>query len=122
MATVSDVRLDRPVEIYPCKIVGATSYPMKGELFVFTPDQASIFIDELMALERLNLIEETLQGLAQRTDGTLLKTAFPNVSETYEVISEMNSLPSGFKEKLDEWISSGSNEISFNFEEKNHVK
>jgi len=122
MATVNDVKLDKPVEIYPSKTVGVTSTPLEVKPFILMPEQTVRFINELHSLNALSLIEETLQGLAQRTDGTLLKTAFPTLAEFQNTIEKMSSLPKELLTKLSEWSDMGATEINLDFEEKSLSK
>lgn len=118
MATISDVRLDRPIVIYPCITEGIHSTPIAGEEFILNSYQGAGFIESLKSIDALCLIEETLQGLAQRDDGTLLKTAFPSFEDVSAIIHNINSLPSDFFVIVEKWKTLGSTEICFDFEEK----
>tara|TARA_E500000331_G_C17105505_1_gene647213 strand:+ start:280 stop:639 length:360 start_codon:yes stop_codon:yes gene_type:complete len=118
MAKISDIRLDMPVEIYPCSTEGVMTVPLDTQAYVLSPDQASKFISELKDLDKLSLVEETLQGLAERNDGTKLKTAFPGVDDFIEVARMTESLPTTLLPKIAEWKREGATEINIDFEGK----
>tara|TARA_B100002003_G_C14105441_1_gene531714 strand:+ start:491 stop:862 length:372 start_codon:yes stop_codon:yes gene_type:complete len=118
MAKISDIRLDMPVEIYPCRTEGVMTVPLDTQVYVLSPDQASKFISELKDLDKLSLVEETLQGLAERNDGTKLKTAFPSVDDFIEVARMTESLPTTLLPKIAAWKREGATEINIDFEEK----
>ncbi|WP_435277349.1 hypothetical protein ACMAZF_20200 (plasmid) [Psychrobium sp. nBUS_13] len=118
MATMNNVKLDKAVEIYPSKTVGNISTSLEVKSFWLTPEQAQAFVKELVDLGCIKLIEETLQGLSKRTDGTPLKTAFPTLIEFEVVAKKVTSLPSEFFVNLQEWSTQGATEVNLDFEEK----
>lgn len=110
--------LDHDVEIYPSVSRGATMYPIEGESFVLQSNEAKSMIAQLQGIGRLALITETMQGLAQRIDGTKLQTAFPSFQEVKACISSGLVLPELLLEKLSEWDGLGATEINFDFVEQ----
>jgi hypothetical protein len=114
MATLNDVNIENPVAIYPAKTEGFYSVPFEDEMRSLSSENTKRFIEQLERLDKLGLIESTLQGLAKRDDGTLLKTAFPNVDEVLEVIC---FLPDDIQVDINRWVSEGASEINFDFEE-----
>lgn len=117
---IDNVKLNKAVEFMPyVNSSGSFSQPLdESELFILDANRVKPFIDELNKLNQLHLIEETLQGLSQRMDGTLLNTAFPDIESFKLVVSEMDSIPQELKGLLEKWVSLGAHEIHINFEEK----
>lgn len=117
---VNGVKLDKPVEFMPyVNSNGSFSQPLdESELFILDAEHVKPFIDELNKLDHLHLVEDTLQSLSQRKDGTLLNTAFPDIESFKLVTSEMDSIPQELKDLLEKWVSLGAHEIHINFEQK----
>lgn len=63
----------------------------------------------------LELIEESLQSLAQRNDGTQLLTAMPYLSEVKAVFSKLSSVPNELLSLLAEWEVLGCNIVDISF-------
>ncbi len=117
---INGVKLDKPVEFMPyVNSSGCFSKPLDEKEF-FTLDAVHVkpFVDELTKLNQLHLIEETLQCLSERKDGTVLNTAFPDIKPFKLVASEMDSIPQELKDLLDKWDSQGAHEINIDFELK----
>ncbi|MCS6271831.1 hypothetical protein G3489_19340 [Shewanella baltica] len=118
MATINDVRLDKPVEFLGYLVEGVHSRPVDGCEYVMSADDAQTFADSLKEKNEQLLIEETLQGLCERTDGTKLKTAFPTMSDFKAVVTNLESFPRALLDLLPVWESKGVNEVTISFEEK----
>ncbi|MUK94766.1 hypothetical protein GNP80_20355 [Aliivibrio fischeri] len=136
MAKITDVKLDQPVEFIPYVNTGAHSSCLVDESkeidsLIMSPDKVQFLINELTELDKLDILEETLQGISCRHDGTPLKTAFPDLIEfkviiqhinhiyTYPVPSSLYALPlKELADKLSQWEKLGANEINIEFEEK----
>lgn len=91
---------------------------MDVPVYVMPPVLASAMIEELTALGQLDIIEQILQGLAVRKDGTLLKMAFQKLDEFIKVGQSLKSLPEAIKAQLLDWQAQGANELHLDFEEK----
>ncbi len=117
MATLEDVKLDAPVEFSPYVNASGHSRPLNTAYFVLGSSLVKAFFDELQEKGKLEIIEDTLQGLSQRADGTLLKTAFPSLTEFKSAVQDMTSTPKKLLDLLLEWESNGANEIDIAFEE-----
>lgn len=115
MATIDSVKLDRPVEFMPyCQ-----GDPLDdAQHFFMDAECVQPFIDELTEIGRIDLIEESLQSLWMRTDGTLLKTAFPDLDDFKSTAEKMKSIPMELVEALCKWNSLGADEIYISFEQK----
>ena len=126
MARIEDTNLDLPVEFMPYQKNGSFSTYIKNvESYFMQPDDTKNFISELKEKGFLELIEESLQSLAQRSDGTQLLTAMPSLSEVKAVFSELQSIPIELLSLLTEWEALGCNELDISFvkklkEERNH--
>jgi len=124
LATLNDIKIDRPIEFIAYKNDGNihSSYiENNGQLLEVTLNEACTkeFVEHLSKTKNKVLVEETLQGLAIRSDGTPLKTAFPTFNEFKKAIENIDR--SMFKElinALPEWELCGCNEVVINFEEK----
>ncbi|MFS1426489.1 hypothetical protein LMH73_004750 [Vibrio splendidus] len=117
--TIEDVRLDKPVELWGFINIDGLSKPVDCDNgFIMQPEQAKAFIDELIELNEVELVQETLQRIAIREDGVGLVTAFPTTEEFNSVTTHMKSIPSDLKDKLKQWEELGANEIIFDFEER----
>jgi len=116
MAKIKDVDLDLPVEFsaYHKKdcLIG---WIENTEVFIMQPKDAKSFISELNENDLLELIEESLQSLAQRNDGTQLLTAMPYLSEVKAVFSELSSVPNELLSLLAEWEVLGCNIVDISF-------
>ena len=116
MAKIKDVDLDLPVEFSPyqkkdCLI----DWIENTEVFIMQPEDAKSFISELNENGLLELIEESLQSLAQRNDGTQLLTAMPYLSEVKAVFSKLSSVPNELLSLLAEWEVLGCNIVDISF-------
>lgn len=120
MATIESVKLNKPLEFLPyVNPTGCSGEPLgEDHNFILSESVVQNFVDELASLNRLDLIEETLQSLYQRKDGTPLKTAFPNIKDFRSVAAHMNSIPQELKNLLDTWVELGAHEIDIIFEAK----
>lgn len=118
MATMDDVRLDSAVEFFGNVIDGVHSIPVEGCEYEMSAEDAQAFIDSLKRKNELQLIEETLQGVCKRQDGTKLKTAFPTMSQFKTVVTDLKSFPRELFDLLPVWESKGVNEIIIHFEER----
>jgi len=78
-------------------------------------EETILFLDELSLNDDLHIIEDTLQGLAMRTDGTYLLTAFPTLNDFKYVVNSMINIPEKLISLLMKWEEMGSNEISIDF-------
>jgi len=111
------VDLEQDVEIYPCTKSGATTYPIKDQSYLLSSFEAKAMLNQLSGMGQLNLIVDTLQGLAQRMDGTKLQTAFPSLHELNACIENGLVLPKSLIDKLKEWEALNASEINFDFVE-----
>ncbi len=116
MARIKDVDLDLPVEFSPyqkkdCLI----DWIENTEVFIMQPEDAKSFISELNENGLLELIEESLQSLVQRNDGTQLLTAMPYLSEVKAVFSRLSSVPNELLNLLAEWEVLGCNIVDISF-------
>lgn len=118
MATIDDVRLDRTVEFFGYVLDGVHSIPIDGCEYEMSAEDAQAFIDTLKRKNELQIIEETLQGMCERKDGTKLKTAFPTMSQFKTVVTDLKSFPRALFDLLPVWESKGVNEIIIHFEER----
>ncbi|MDH1848004.1 hypothetical protein [Aeromonas caviae] len=115
MATIDSVKLDRPVEFMPY----CHGEPLDNtQHFFMDAECVQPFIDELTEMGKIDLIEESLQSLWMRKDGTLLKTAFPDLDDFKSTAEKMKSIPRELAESLCKWKSLGANEIDISFEQK----
>lgn len=117
MATLNDVNINAGVVVYPCQTQGITSSPIEGEHYSLSPFDTKYILSQLEQMGRLSLIEDTLQGLSQRLDGTKLKTAFPSLGEIKQCLNDGLMLPVPMLAMLEKWESLGATEISFDFVE-----
>lgn len=117
---IEGIKLDKAAEFRPYKNASGCFADLldENELFILDASLVKPFINELTRLNQLDLIEETLQCLSQRNDGTVLKTAFPNIQAFKQVAIEMQSVPKQLKVLLDKWQSQGAHEIHIDFELK----
>lgn len=115
MVTISSVKLDRPIEFMPY----INNRPLDEKLFFFMDaERVQSFISELSELGKIGLIEETLQSLCMRADGTLLKTAFPDLDAFITVAEKMKTVPKELIEALSKWKLLGADEVDIHFEQK----
>lgn len=110
--------LEQDVEVYPAIVRGATAFPIEGQSYLLPSHDAKSMLIQLHQIGHLSLITETMQGLAERLDGTKLQTAFPSLQEVNDCIRKGLVLPDLLLEKLEEWESLGAAEINFDFVEK----
>ncbi len=117
MATITDVKLDKPVEFCPYYQRGGYASPIDGaQSFIMKPDDAQTLVKSLIKVNKLDLIEESLQSLAVRRDGTILKTAMPLLSEVKASLSLIDSVPYDLLKMIHAWELQGANEIHIDFE------
>lgn len=107
------VDIEKDVEIYPYS--GQT--PISGETYRLLSLDAIAMLYQLKSMGQLSLIDDTLQSLCQRKDGTQLQTAFPDLSDVKACISRGLILPQALVEKINLWETMNCSEITFNFEE-----
>lgn len=113
------VKLDKPVVFAPFVNNGGYAESLKdASKFILPADDVKPFIDELVELSQLDIIEDTRQSLCQRADGTLLQTAFPILADLRAVLVEMKKAPKELLELIDVWQVAGANEVNIDFEEK----
>lgn len=118
MATIKkNVNIEQPVTIYPCQMRGATSFPIEGESYCLSPSEVKYFVTQLESMGKLELIEETLQGLSERLDGTLLLSAFPSIDNVKQCLKAGLMLPMPLLVKLEKWEGLGASEVNFDFVE-----
>jgi len=118
MIEISGVRLDKPVEFAPYVARDCYSEPLdNAQFFIMDADSVKPFIDELVELDAIYLIKETLQSLCERKDGTLLKTAFPDLVAFMKIGEKMKTIPKELIEALSKWESLGANELDISFEQ-----
>ncbi|ENM5835050.1 hypothetical protein NTH44_003142 [Vibrio metoecus] len=117
---INGIKLDKPVEFIPyVNSSGCFAKPLdENEFFILDAERVKPFVDELTKLNQLHLIEETLQCLSERKDGTVLNTAFPDIKSFKSVASKMDSIPQELKELIEKWDSQGAHEIDISFELK----
>lgn len=127
MATINNVRLDRPVEFSGYRLEGNTledntdyvdAHFVENCIYTMSPQDIQNFISELRERDNLQLIEESLQGLWLKEDGTPTKSSMPNLSDLKAAMSETNSFPKEFIELVSQWEKLGVNDITITFEEK----
>lgn len=119
MARIEDTNLDLPVEFTPYQKNGSFSTYIKNvDSYFMKPEDTKKFISELNEKGFLELIEESLQSLAQRSDGTQLLTAMPSLSEVKAVFSELQNIPIELLSLLTEWEALGCNELDISFVKK----
>lgn len=121
MATLKDVFHDRPIQLVPYIVneKGFGEYIENITPVTLTPQQSLAFIEHLVNSHNTNVIEESLQGICKRTDGTLLKSAMPSYSEFTRAIQGIDT--SVFAELLNAlpyWHHKGCNEVMIHFEER----
>jgi hypothetical protein len=109
------VDIEQDVEVYPCTTKGVATYPIEGQSYRLSSFEAKAMLNQLRDMGQLNLITDTLQGLAQRLDGTELQTAFPNLHEINACIDNGLLLPKSLIDKLREWEALNASEINFDF-------
>ncbi|MBE0468018.1 MAG: hypothetical protein IBX55_00620 [Methyloprofundus sp.] len=109
------VDLDQDVAIYPCAKRGFMTYPLEDKSFTMKATDAKKMVAQLARMGRLDLLNATMQGLAQRQDGVKLQTAFPLVSEVKLVVKSGLELPVELIKKMDEWGEDV--ELNFDFVE-----
>lgn len=119
MAKIDSVKLDRPVEFMPYVKRDCYSEPIEdAQCFFMDAECVQPFIDELTEMGGIDLIEESLQSLCMRTDGTLLKTAFPDLDDFRSTAEKMKNIPRELVEAICKWKSLGANEIDISFEQR----
>lgn len=119
MATIQDVKLDVPVTFFASRVLGIRSSIIESAItYSMEPHQTKAFISELKDQALLPLIEDTLQSLAQRKDGTLLKHAFPTLDEVKQAFTRLSSIPDDLRNLLNQWEDAGANEVLIEFEQK----
>lgn len=111
------VDLEQDVEVYPCTKRGSCTYPIAGQSYNLSSFQAKAMLNQLRGMNQLNLITDTIQGLAQRSDGTKLQTAFPSLHEINACIDNGLLLPESLIDMFGEWEALGALEINFDFVE-----
>ncbi len=112
------VDLEQDVDIYPCITKGATTFPIEGQIYLLSSIDAKSMIEQLIGMGRLNLLNDTMQSLAERKDGTPLQTAFPSIVEVKNCIDNGLTLPESLLKKIKDWESLNYSEINFDFVEK----
>jgi len=117
MATLNDVYQDKPIEFMPYYTEGSHSKPVCDESVFLNEVESQRFCDSLASADQKLLVEETLQGLCQRNDGTLLKSAFPSLTE-FKMAVKTISVPKKLLDAVRSWESMGCNEILIHFEER----
>lgn len=110
--------LEQDVEIYPALRRGAATFPIEGQSYTLSSHDAKSMLKQLCQIGQLCLITETMQSLAQRSDGTKLQTASPNLQKLNDCISKGLLLPDSLLDKLKEWEALGTAEINFDFVEQ----
>jgi hypothetical protein len=110
--------LEQDVEVYPTVMRGAATYPIEGQSYRLSSHDAKSMLNQLRQIGQLCLITETMQGLAERLDGTKLQTAFPSLQEVTDCIAKGLVLPESLLDKLKEWETLGAAEVNFDFVEQ----
>lgn len=119
MAIIKGIKQNKPVEFTPYVKSEGYSKPLDDkEFFILDAESVQPFIDELADLGVLHIIKDTLQCLCERSDGTVLNTAFPCLKEFISITNKMKKLPNELLDRLKEWRSLGANEIEISFELK----
>ncbi len=108
------IDLEREVAVYPVKDMN----PLAVKEYQLSALEAQAMIAQLLLLNQIKLLTRTLQSLSQRTDGTLLQSAFPSMEELKASIQKGLSLPASLLQKLQEWEALGADEVMFDFVEK----
>ena len=117
MATIKDVRMDRPIEFVPYIVEGIHGRPIDTTSLVLSVAESCLLIDSLTDAGQLSVVEESLQGLCERNDGTKLKTALPTLEELSLALTKIDSTPLALSNSLFEWEKLGCNEVLIHFEE-----
>jgi hypothetical protein len=111
------VDFDKNVDIYPCTKRGLTTYPIDGQSYILPSLDAKAMLAQLFDMGQLTLVTDTLQALAERSDGTPLQTSFPSLQEVNACVDSGLILPKALLEKLKEWEALGAAEVNFDFDE-----
>ena len=118
MAVLEDVYHNRPVEIMPYVVKGIHSQPLTCKGIILDPSQVEAFINYVIVTHQRQLIEETLQGLCKRDDGTLELSAFPSLADLKQAVSGIDEgVFDELLSSLRSWDSAGCNEVVLHFEE-----
>ncbi|MEM0550236.1 MULTISPECIES: hypothetical protein [Aeromonas] len=116
MSTIADVRLDLPAVFQAFTFIGCGSRPTQNcKQITVAPEEIAPFIDALKSVDRLDLIEETLQDLAMRADGTLLKSASPSLTDFAKVVKQLSATPRTLLQALELWESTDCSEVMIDF-------
>lgn len=119
MATTKDVKLDKPVQFWPYYENGGHASPIEGaKPYIMKPIDVQTMIESLIKVNQLDLIEESLQGLSVRNDGTKLKTAMPLLAEVKATFALIDTVPAELSDLVQAWEIQGANEIHIDFEER----
>lgn len=112
------VDFDQDVDVYPCMRKGHNMLPMTEHTYILSAKAARELITQLICLNSLSLITDTIQSLAQRSDGTYLQSAFPALSDVKACILRGLILPPALVESLKTWEGMGASDIFFDFVER----
>lgn len=122
MATINKANLNLPVEFWGHQNDGYCSSPLnENTKYVMDSTTVKLFIDELTQFNQLSLIEESLQCISKRLDGTPVLTAFPTLEQFKSVSKQMNTIPQELQENIDQWEALGANEISIDFAKRTNI-
>ncbi len=120
MSKIKDLNLDLPAEFYAVRTEGIMSRPLKNsKAYTMQPVELKEFVSELVCQGFSLFIEESLQSLAMRKDGTLLLTSFPEITEVKRVFSGLASVSSELSALVLEWESMGCTEVNIDFVQNN---
>jgi len=103
-----NARLDRPVIIFPSE----ESLSNVKQL-ILSPKEVKMFIEHLISINRVFLIENTIQSLYMR-DGVNMLTAILSIDDLLQSIKGTEILNTDL---IESWKKSGSREVNIDFED-----
>ena len=119
MASLHDVLSDKPIEFWPYITEGFHSELVNGAKEIIVPNSRSgEFINYLLNSKWKGVIEEDLQGIAKKDDGTLLLSTFIPIEIFSKLIFEAGNPFNDISAELKDWKLKGCNEVTINFCEK----
>jgi len=116
MPIIEKIKFSQNVDVYPIKLINDNTFAANGESdYILTSSVCISFIKELIKNDQFSVIEDTLQSLSQKQDGTLLLSSFPGVVDIEALIENSKVLPQDFKNVFSSWKKAGAIQVNFDF-------
>lgn len=115
MSIIDVVRLHKPVEVDGYLKNG---HALSGCRYLMGAEDIQNFVKALRETDRLEFIEETLQQLWMKEDGTKTKSSWTSIDEFVEVASSVEGFPQELIDLVESWREKHVVEVMLTFEQK----